>query len=232
MITAAVLAGGSGTRMGADIPKQFLSIGGKPLIIHTVERFAAEKRVGRIIVAVGQAYTEYMRELIARYLPGDGRITVISGGDTRSGTLVRVLEELSRDGISEQDIILTHDAVRPFIDGRIINENIDAAKEYGACNTCVPAVDTVFISADGRFADSVPDRSTVFHAQTPQSFCTKELYELCGRIPPDILSGLTDGCSVYTYFGKKVYMVRGSTDNIKITYPGDIKRAEYLLKGE
>ena len=214
------------------MPKQFLEIGGKPIIVHTVGRFAACPEVDVIIVAVGADYVEYTRALIGKYFPDCDFIEVISGGNSRGATLMRVLERLREKGMSEEDVVLTHDAVRPFIDSRIIAENIAAAKKYGACNTCVPAVDTVFLSADGRFADSVPPRSTVFHAQTPQSFRTAELYSLCRSIPPEIYEGLTDGCSVYTYHQKKVFMVQGSVRNIKITYPDDIKKAEIYLKDE
>ena len=86
--------------------------------------------------------------------------------------------------------------------------------------------------ADGSFIDSVPPRSTVFHAQTPQSFLTARLYELCKGIPEKIFNELTDGCSVFTYYGEKVFMAEGSTKNIKITYPEDIKKAELFLKDE
>lgn len=232
MITAAVLAGGSGSRMGAGVPKQFLEIGSKPIIVHSISRFTDCPEIDGIIVAVSEAYTEYTEKLVSEFFPEERRVKVITGGSERGATLLRVLEELERGGLSEDDIVLTHDAVRPFIDRRIICENIAAAKKYGACNTCIPAVDTVFLSADGSFIDSVPPRTAVYHAQTPQSFRAAELLELCRGIPADVFNTLTDGCSVYTYFGKRVYMVRGSAENIKITYPADIKKAEIFLKGE
>ena len=232
MVTAAVLAGGSGSRMGSDIPKQYLPVNGKPIIVYTLEKFIENENTDYTVVAVAQSYVDYVEKLIREYFPGYEKFSVIPGGKTRSDTLMNVLEHLNEKGISENDVILTHDAVRPFIDGRIISDNISSALKYGACNTCVPAVDTVFISRDGEFIDEVPKRSTVFHAQTPQSFRTKELYELCKKIPADVFSELTDGCSVYTYCGKKVFMVKGSENNIKITYPSDIKKAEIFISGE
>ncbi len=232
MVAAAVLAGGLGSRMGADTPKQFIIIGSKPIIVHTVGRFVSSPSVNKTVVAVSEGYIDYTRGLMAEYFPGNNGIEVICGGASRGQTLMRVLEYLDSEGIGERDVILTHDAVRPFINERIIADNVSAALKYGACNTCIPAVDTVFLSADGSFADSVPPRSTVFHAQTPQSFLTRELYSLCKSTPAEVYETLTDGCSVYTLHGKKVFLVPGSLKNIKITYPDDIQKAEIYLKEE
>ncbi len=232
MITAALLAGGTGSRMGSAVPKQYIEIQGRPIIIRSAERFIESGLIDGMIVAVSREYLSYARALFEKFLPEYKNVSFVEGGATRSDTLMNILRSLKEDGMGEEDIVLTHDAVRPFITKKIIEENIAAARDYGACNTCIPAVDTVFISGDGKFIDAVPERRTVFHAQTPQSFRAEELYRLCRSIPADVFSSLTDGCSVYTYCGKKVAMVPGSTENIKITYPEDIKKAEIFLKGE
>lgn len=232
MVTAALLAGGTGARMGSDVPKQYLEIGGKPIIIHSAQRFIESGLIDGMLVAAAGEYLEYARSFFEKFLPDYKNIKFLTGGATRSDTLMNILSVLHENGASGDDIVLTHDAVRPFITKQIIESNIAAARQFGACSTCVPAVDTVFISAEGQFIDSVPERRTVYHAQTPQSFRAEELYTLCRGIPADVFSGLTDGCSVYTYYGKKVAMVPGSTRNIKITYPEDIKKAEIFLKGE
>ena len=113
---------------------------------------------------------------------------------------------------------------------RIIADNIAAVRETGECNTCIPATDTIFLSADGKTIDSVPDRSTVFHAQTPQSFAGEALYALCRELPPAELDRMTDGCSVFARFGRPVALVEGDRDNIKITWPEDLTRAEEILQ--
>lgn len=230
MVSAAILAGGTGSRMGAALPKQFLEIGGKPILLYSVEAFLSQEEVDLVVIASNPEYVEYTEELLSRFVRSDKPVFVIPGGSFRGETLKNVLNFLRGRGELE-GVILTHDAVRPFIDGRIIADNIRAAEEYGACNTCVPAVDTVFISEDGRFISSVPERKTVFHAQTPQSFDAQKLWELIGRTPADEFEKMTDGCSVFSYHGEKTAIVRGDINNIKITFPGDIQRAEMILKG-
>lgn len=230
MVAAAVLAGGSGTRMGLGFPKQFLDIDGLPVIIRSIKAFIDNSLVDAVIVSVSADYIEYTKKLIADFIKTDKEVFVTEGGKTRSDTLYSVLLFMKEKGILDGSIVLTHDAVRPFITDRIINENIEAAKKYGACNTCVPAVDTILVSEDGEFISCVPERHTLYHAQTPQSFQADRLCELIENMPPEDFVKLTDGCSVYTYYGEKVYIVKGENYNIKITYPDDITAAGSIIK--
>ncbi len=227
MVYAAVLAGGSGLRMGGNMPKQFLSVADRPIIIRSIEAFLESGSVDKIFVAVSADYLDYTKELVAQYL-GEADITVVVGGKNRNETLLNVLHSI--DNISDDDVILTHDAVRPFIDKRIIDENIAAALEYGACNTVVPAVDTILRSSDGRFIESVPVRSEIFHAQTPQSFGVKKLLSLYENLSDEEMEKFTDSCSVFLSAGERVFLVTGDRNNIKLTYPEDIERAENIIK--
>lgn len=224
---AAVLAGGSGLRMGGDLPKQFLEIGGRPILIRSIDAFAGSSRIDRIFVAVSEDYVDYTKSLIEKFIEFED-IEVVIGGKNRNETLFNVLKKI--ENISKDDIILTHDAVRPFIDNRIIDENIEAAKQYGACNTVIPAVDTVLRSSDGRFIENVPPRSEIFHAQTPQSFKVSELYKLYSSMTDKEFESYTDACTVFIENGEKVFMVTGSRDNIKLTYPEDMEKAEIIIK--
>ena len=227
MVYAAILAGGSGMRMGGSLPKQFLSVGDIPIIIRSIQAFIDSGSVDRIFVAVSEDYYDYTSELIGKYI-GKKNITVVVGGKNRNGTLLNVLREIGN--ISGDDVILTHDAVRPFIDKRIIDENINAAIEYGACNTVVPAVDTILRSSDGKFIESVPVRSEIFHAQTPQSFNALKLLELYEKLNDDEMEKFTDSCSVFLAAGERVFLVTGDRNNIKLTYPEDMERAENIIK--
>lgn len=227
MVYAAVLAGGSGLRMGGNMPKQFLSVADRPIIIRSIEAFLESGSVDKIFVAVSAYYLDYTKELVAQYL-GEADITVVVGGKNRNETLLNVLHSI--DNISDDDVILTHDAVRPFIDKRIIDENIAAALEYGACNTVVPAVDTILRSSDGRFIESVPVRSEIFHAQTPQSFGVKKLLSLYENLSDEEMEKFTDSCSVFLSAGERVFLVTGDRNNIKLTYPEDMERAENIIK--
>lgn len=227
MVYAAVLAGGSGLRMGGNMPKQFLSVGDKPIIIRSIEAFLDSGSVDKVFVAVSSDFLDYTKELIAEYI-GENDISVVVGGKNRNETLLNVLRSIGE--INDDDVILTHDAVRPFIDKRIIDENISAAREYGACNTVVPAVDTILRSSDGKFIESVPVRSEIFHAQTPQSFSVKKLLSLYENLSEDEMETFTDSCSVFLAAGERVFLVTGDRNNIKLTYPEDMERAENIIK--
>ena len=214
-------------RMGGSLPKQFLSVGDIPIIIRSIQAFIDSGSVDRIFVAVSEDYYDYTSELIGKYI-GKKNITVVVGGKNRNGTLLNVLREIGN--IAGDDVILTHDAVRPFINKRIIDENINAAIEYGACNTVVPAVDTILRSSDGKFIESVPVRSEIFHAQTPQSFNVLKLLELYEKLNDDEMEKFTDSCSVFLAAGERVFLVAGDRNNIKLTYPEDMERAENIIK--
>lgn len=229
MIYAAVLAGGSGLRMGGELPKQFLSVGGRPIIIRSIDAFCESELVDRIYVAVSADYLEYTRNLISEFCP-DVNAEVVQGGNNRNGTLYNVLKDIKSKGMNEDDIILTHDAVRPFISTRIIRDNIDAVRKYGACNTVVPAVDTMVRSIDGEFICDIPARSELFHGQTPQSFNVQLLFEQYENLSEDEFETYTDACSILIKNGRKVYLVTGDRNNIKLTYPEDMEKAESIVR--
>ncbi len=229
MIYAAVLAGGSGLRMGGELPKQFLSVGGRPIIIRSIDAFAESGLVDEIYVAVSADYVDYTKKLIAEFCP-EVKAHVIPGGKNRNETLYNVLKNIKKDSMTDDDIILTHDAVRPFIDTRIISDNINAVRKYGACNTVVPAVDTMVRSSAGNFIDSIPSRSELFHGQTPQSFNARVLLDLYEKMSEAEFEFYTDACSVFIKSGRKVYLVTGDRNNIKLTYPEDMEKAESIIR--
>ena len=246
MIYAAVLAGGIGSRMGADKPKQFLEFGGKPVIVHTIERFIECDAIDRVIVMTPADWCDYTRNLLTQYFgelssgkaeetPDSAgkasgeyvRITVAAGGSTRNETLMNAISVIEADGnLDDGTIIVTHDAVRPFVTERMIKENIAAARETGACETAFPATDTIIETDDGRLVASVPDRSRLWMVQTPQTFRAKKLRELYMSLTEEEKEVLTDAARIYVMKGEAVGIVRGESWNIKITYPQDIQVAE------
>lgn len=229
MIYAAVLAGGNGLRMGGEIPKQFLSVAGRPIIIRSIDAFVKSGLTDKIYVAVSTDYLDYTKKLVDSYY-SDENIIVTAGGKNRNETLFNVLKEIESKGISEQDIILTHDAVRPFIDDRIIRDNIDCVKKYGACNTVVPAVDTMVRSVNGDFIDSIPVRNELYHGQTPQSFNARILLDLYENLTAEESEIYTDACSVFIKNNMKIHLVQGDRNNIKLTYPEDMEKAEIIIE--
>ena len=234
MIFAAILAGGIGSRMGGtDTPKQFLDLGGKPVIIHTIEKFAINSKIDKIIVLTPQSFINHTNHLINEYIGDNENIIVIEGGQTRNDTLINSINYIDENfGIDDDSIIITHDSVRPFVTHRIIEDNIEAAKRYGACDTVVPATDTIVESINGRTIESIPVRDFYYQGQTPQSFNIKKLFNLVCSLTEEESNILTDACKIFTLKDEDVYLVEGEVTNIKITYPYDLKLANTLLEDQ
>ncbi|MDR2686161.1 MAG: 2-C-methyl-D-erythritol 4-phosphate cytidylyltransferase [Oscillospiraceae bacterium] len=231
MILAAIFAGGTGSRMGnADMPKQYLRLGGKPILVHTAEKFLAHPQVERVVVLAPPAWLGFTRDMLDEYLPEGHEAAVAAGGEKRSDTLRRALEYVkARFGDDEDHILLTHDAVRPFVTQRVIGGNIAAAREHGACATAVPSCDTILRSDDGAFLSLVPPRGSMYQAQTPQTFRCNKLRALVDSLRPEEEAALTDACKIYALRGEPVALVPGEARNIKITYPFDLKVAQAIL---
>lgn len=232
MIFAAILAGGMGTRMGnLEKPKQYMFLGDKPIVLHTIEKFYVNPNFEKIMVLCPKKWINHTKDLISKELGEDPRIVVMEGGTTRNETIMNSIEYVETNyDVDENSIIVTHDSVRPFVTHRIIEENIKYALEYGACDTVVPATDTIVQSEDGDFIESIPNRAEIFHGQTPQSFKILKLKELYYNLNTEEREILTDAAKIFTLNHERVYMVDGDVTNIKITYPYDLKVANTMLK--
>ena len=163
-IYGVILAGGQGTRMGnIDKPKQFLEVGGKPVIIHTVEKFIVNPNFTQIIVLAPKQWLAYTKDIIHRYIPDQNKTVVIEGGSTRNETIMNSIRYIEEQGkLTDDTIIVTHDSVRPFVTYRIIEENIRYAQKCGACDTVIPASDTIVESIGGEFISNIPDRKIMY----------------------------------------------------------------------
>lgn len=233
MIFGVVLAGGIGSRMGnVDKPKQYLLIGDKPILIHTLEKFFIESEFEKVLVLCPKEWVAHTRNLIVKYLGDTERVVVLAGGETRNETIMNSIDYIEENyGLSENTIIVTHDSVRPFVTQRIIKENIQYAKEFGACDTAVAATDTIVCSEDGKLISDIPKRQKMYQGQTPQTFQALKLKNLYYSLTDEEKNLLTDAAKIFVMKGEKVHIVEGEVFNIKITYPYDLRVAEALLKG-
>ncbi len=232
MIFAVIAAGGSGTRMGAAIPKQYLPLNGKPIIIHTIEVFAACPFIDEIYVGADAQNTDKLYRLCSENGLDMNRIFIITGGSDRNSTVFAAADEMiRRHGLNENDIILTHDGVRPFVTEGIIRANIDALENFDGAATAVASSDTLFYSSsDGKTIENVPDRARMFRAQTPQTFRLKKLKEAYSSLSQAQKNTLTDTAGIFHLCGIPVAIVAGDEKNIKITTPYDLALAEFTAK--
>lgn len=233
MIYAEILAGGKGTRMGnTEMPKQFLMLGNKPIFIHTVEQFLLNKKIDKILICCPEQWVSYTKDTLKKYIGIIDKIVVVKGGKTRNDTILNgcyYIEE--KYGINDHDIILTHDAVRPFLTQRIIDDNINGAINYGAVDTVIEAFDTIVHSIDSRIITDIPVRSEMFQGQTPQTFNIKLLMNFFHSLTDDEKNILTDACKALVIKGINVHLVQGEVYNIKITTQYDLKVANGLIEG-
>ncbi len=232
MVYGVILAGGIGSRMGnAEKPKQYLQIGNKPIIVHTVEKMYVHPEIEKLLVLCPEQWVSYTKTLLKKYIRTAEDIVVLKGGASRNETIMNAIAYIEQEtGLDEETIIVTHDSVRPFITHRIISENVYYARQYGACDTVIPATDTIVESRDGKIISEIPDRSKMYQGQTPQSFCASRLKELYESLSEEEKEILTDAAKIFAIKGEKVYLVQGEVSNIKITYPYDLRVAESLIK--
>ena len=229
-------AAGMGTRMAppgthpGPSPKQFLSLAGAPILLHSLRAFLAVPRISAIYVAVREPEQHRVAELIAEHHLTD-KVTVVTGGDSRQDSVANALAALP--STSDDDIVLVHDAVRPLIDSPTIDRAIDMIEKHGAAIVGMPAVDTikqVERTSDGALITSTIPRERVVHAQTPQGARVPLLRRAFAEAAADGFIG-TDESSLLERANIPVYVVPGSSRNFKVTQPGDLEVAEFYLAG-
>ena len=215
-----IVAGGKGLRMGTDIPKQFLPIGGKPVLMRTLERFRAYSADLQIILVLPEAQQDYWHQLCAEY-HFDVEYTLANGGQTRFHSVQNGLAKVPDDAIG---VVGVHDGVRPFPSIEVIRNCYETARTAKAVIPVIPVVETVR-HLEGEQSKTVP-RNDYRLVQTPQTFDI-QLLKAANRQPYH--DGFTDDASVVESFGYEITLVEGNRENIKITTPYDMKIAEVLI---
>jgi 2-C-methyl-D-erythritol 4-phosphate cytidylyltransferase len=224
MNVALIPAAGIGKRMDEDIPKQFLPICGKPVIAATLEQFQRCPAIDAIIVAVGKDYYEAVQK-ITKDFAITKLIHVVAGGIQRQDSVWSALQSAPTDA----EIIVVHDAVRPFVTGKDIQSVINAGKIYGAAILAVRTKDTVKVSDEQEFVLNTLDREYLWNVQTPQAFKRAVLYTALQKATIEHFIG-TDEASIVENYGGDVKIVEGSYSNIKITTKEDLIIAEALMQ--
>ena len=226
-----ILAGGIGSRMQSpELPKQYLKIDNEPIIIKTVKNFIdfGSFRAGVICCPVD--WIEYTKALLLEYGISTDTVYVVPGGKNRNSSVQNGCCFLTQNfNISDDDVILTHDAVRPFINSRIIKDNISAVVEFGAANTVMPVYDSIMRSSTGDFLSEHLPRKELYRVQTPQSFRLNELENVINSLSDEELEAYTDVASIFADRGFRVKLVEGSDSNIKITTPFDMAVAQSII---
>ena len=230
MIFGSILAGGTGARMNKhNIPKQFIDLCGKPVIIHTIERMLKIKEFEYLYIAIHPDYKDYLQNILKTFnLAGNSRIIIINGGKERIDSVQNVINAAYEFNHNENDIIVLHVAVRPFTSVEILKDCIKAAQEYGATIATIPAVDTMLVSKDGEFLNEVPDRKTILHGQAPDGFRLGVLKKAIEELTPQERSYITGTAQICCVKGYPVKVIKGDVKNMKITVEQDLILAEKI----
>lgn len=229
MNIAMIFAGGKGVRMGSGIPKQFLEIHGKPVLVHTLELFQEHDMIDKIYISVLEEYIPKTRKLVKRY-DLDKVVSIIPGGATAQDSIYNVLKDAEKDNPGDS-IVLLHDGVRPFVSYDTIRQNIEGVREHGNAITCTSCYETILLSESGEEVDSVPYRKNTFAAQAPQSFYLKDVIAAHDEIRKTnpTYEDMVDNCTILKTLGKEVHMIPGNRGNIKVTTPEDVYMFRALL---
>lgn len=230
MNIAIIFAGGSGVRMGAGVPKQFLEINGKPILFHTLSLFEEHHKIDKIYLSVLEDYIPYVWALATEFhikkLAG-----VVAGGTTAQDSIYRALK-LAEEENPGDSVVLIHDGVRPFVGYDVISRNIKSVKENGSAITSNLCYETVLISKDeGETVDHLPYRKECYTAQAPQSFFLKDIIAAHDKVRaenPEYID-LVDSCTIMKSIGQTTHLIEGNRGNIKVTTPVDVYMFRALL---
>ena len=224
---AAVLpAGGLGKRMGGNIPKQLMQLGGKPVYQYSLETFLKMDEIAEVVMAVPADWKDYFEKEIEVWISASEnvekfrtKLKIVLGGKERWQSVENGVNALT----SNAEYVLVHDVARPFISEKIIRDVFDTLVNKGSCLVAKPAIDTIKVASDGRVENTI-DRSKVWLAQTPQAARINLLKQLYTRIAKEPLNFTpTDEASILEFFGEPVYIVKGESANDKLTTPEDFE---------
>lgn len=222
-----LLAGGTGSRLGGSMPKQFLSLNDKPVIVHTLENFEKNSNIDGITVVCIKDWIPHLKEILLEYKIS--KVTdIVAGGETGHDSTRNGIFSLS-SRLSDDDYVIVHDAARPILPQAAIDEMLRIAHEKGNASLAVPCYETVIYTDDGVSGMEELDRSKIMRIQTPQAYRYKPLLELYKKADEENKHDFIYADLVLIYYGETVYFSRGFTNNIKITRKEDIPLCKALM---
>ncbi|MGL4948560.1 MAG: 2-C-methyl-D-erythritol 4-phosphate cytidylyltransferase [Mycoplasma sp.] len=229
MNIAIILAGGFGTRIKSEIPKQFIEIKNKPIIVYTIETFLSSNQIDKVIITCNSSWITHLKNILDKFNLSE-RIEICEGGENRNKSILNAIEFCEGNNLnSKENILITHDAARMFITKEIIEKNIEICNQIDSVNTVIPMYDSVLCSDDKKYYSSTVDREKIFIVQTPQTFNYKILSESYKNASEELLNNCTDACSLVNHFNHPIKLILGDRKNIKITDNYDLDIAEFLL---
>ncbi|MBQ0166976.1 MAG: 2-C-methyl-D-erythritol 4-phosphate cytidylyltransferase [Treponema sp.] len=224
---AIILAGGVGSRIGGPMPKQFLSLNDKPVIVHTLENFQKNKLITGIVIVCVKDWIPHLKQIIEEYKISKVN-NIVEGGDTGHDSTRNGLFSL-KGILSDNDFVIIHDAARPILPQAAIDNMLSVAHEKGNASLAIPCYETMIFTDDGKSGAQQLDRNCVMRIQTPQAYNFKEICSLYEKAEQEGKHDFVYADIVYIHYGKTVYFTKGFTNNIKITRKEDIPLCKALM---
>ena len=223
-----MMMGGSGTRLGADRPKQYIEIEGKPVFLYIVEGYGKKEYIDEIVIVSHQDWVEDVKTWMAG-LKLEKPYKVVAGGETRSHSVKNGLNAI-KDEAKEDDVVLFHDATHPYVDDEATKAVIEAIKEYGGGTLGTFQYDTVYRMDENGFIDSVIPRQEVVAGASPEGFTFGRIFPVYDNATDDELGSMTSAGAIAREYGIPMKAVKTDVINLKITYPGDLEIFKKLVK--
>ena len=225
---AIILAGGIGQRMGSSIPKQFIEVKGKPIIIHTIENFERNSHIDSVLVVCNPEWVDHIRELINKY--GLKKVKwVVDGGKTSHDSTRNGIFSLKRV-LGPNDYVVIHDAVRPILPQKAIDDMLEVAYKEGNASLAIPCYETVVYTDDQKSGTEELDRNKLMRVQTPQAYRYSQILPLYKKAEQENRHDFVYADLVAINYGVRIFFSHGFINNIKVTKPEDIPLCEYLME--
>ena len=216
---------------GSQVPKQFLEVKNKPILVYTLEKFQNNKDIDKIFISCVEDWIDYAKELVLKYQLTKV-ISIVKGGTTGQLSIYNGLKEAEKYMESNEDIVLIHDGVRPMITDSLISENVSVTKEHGSCITCTNVIETIVKGGEEGKIENVFERDALYVAKAPQSFLLKEILKAQEKEVSKGNINAIDSCTLMSKYGYPLYRIQGEQDNLKITTPIDYVMFKALIEAQ
>ena len=229
-IVAIILSGGVGTRMEANIPKQYIMVEGKPVIIYSIEKFINSSSIDAYIIALDSHWKDFVDGYV-RQMGIKNPVMYSAPGETREHTIYNALKCARENGYADEDIVIIHDAGRPMVSKEVIDDCLKGCAEYDAAIATIDVKDTIYQSVADNCITSIPNRSTLHAGQTPEAFKLGKYLKIHDERTYEEICAVTGGAQFAAQCGLKVFLSKGAEINFKLTTPEDLQRFEQIVKG-
>lgn len=231
MIIAIILSGGVGSRMGLDIPKQYVMVNEQPVLNYCLKTFLNTEKIDALVIGVADEWIEFVKEHLANLNPTKP-VYYAKSGETRQYSIYNALKVIRENGFSDNSIVIIHDGARPLVSQELINRCLDGCKEADGIMPVIPVKDTTYLSEDGKHIHSLLDRSHLWAGQAPEAFRLGKYLKVHDEMPREDLLKINGSTEIAFKAGLNCQMVEGDPMNFKITTPEDLSNFEAIVKNE